>query len=350
MRKKVADGMRKAVKNLLIGYDQNNRNSLLVNARNVDYDPSRVTTPCETDCSALVTLACIYAGIPEKALVVDGNSATTSTLRSRLQATGMVDVYTGKEYTASTENLIEGDILLSEGHHAAVVEEVDEVKGMKTSLNGLSLIKQFEGCRLQAYKAVPTEQCYTIGYGHYGSDVMPGMTITQEQADAYLAQDITKYEKSVNATGLKLNQHQFDALVSFTYNCGSGNLKKLVTGRDLQQIADAMLSYNKSGGQVLAGLTRRRQAEHDLFVSGGIGKKTGNPYPEPTKNIRLNSKGNDVRWLQWMLNDKEHCGLIIDGIAGPKTISCLTEYQIHHDLVPDGICGPLTRASLKLSS
>lgn len=350
MRKKVADGMRKAVKNLLIGYGQNNRNSLLVNARNVDYDPSRVTTPCETDCSALVTLACIYAGIPEKALVVDGNSATTSTLRSRLQATGMVDVYVGKEYTATTENLLVGDILLSEGHHVAVVEEVDEVKGMKTSLNGLSLIKQFEGCRLQAYKAVPTEQCYTIGYGHYGSDVTPGMTITQTQAEEYLAQDITKYERSVNATGLKLNQNQFDALVSFTYNCGSGNLKKLVTGRDLQQIADAMLSYNKSGGQVLAGLTRRRQAEHDLFVSGGIGKKTGNPYPESTKNIRLNSKGNDVRWLQWMLNDKEHCGLIVDGIAGPKTISCLTEYQVHNNLKPDGICGPLTRASLKLSS
>jgi GH24 family phage-related lysozyme (muramidase) len=91
------------------------------------------------------------------------------------------------------------------------------------------------------------------------------MTITQEQADAYLAQDITKYEKSVNATGLKLNQNQFDALVSFTYNCGSGNLKKLITGRSLDQIADAMLSYNKAAGQVLAGLTRRRQAEHDLF-------------------------------------------------------------------------------------
>lgn len=344
MRKKVADGMRKAVKNLLIGYDQNNRNSLLVNARNVDYDPSRVTTPCETDCSALVTLACIYAGIPEKALVVDGNSATTSTLRSRLQATGMVDVYTGKEYTASTENLIEGDILLSEGHHAAVVEEVDEVKGMKTSLNGLSLIKQFEGCRLQAYKAVPTEQCYTIGYGHYGSDVTPGMTITQEQADAYLAQDITKYEKSVNATGLKLNQNQFDALVSFTYNCGSGNLKKLITGRSLDQIADAMLSYNKAAGQVLAGLTRRRQAEHDLFVTGS--KKGGNPYPEPVKIIRLKSSGNDVKWLQYELN-KQGFNLTIDGIAGPKTISALTEYQIHHDLVPDGICGTLTRTALK---
>ncbi|MBQ1297157.1 MAG: glucosaminidase domain-containing protein [Clostridiales bacterium] len=75
---------------------------------------------------------------------------------------------------------------------------------------------------------------------------------------------------------------------------------------------------------------------------------TGNPYPEPTKNIKLNSKGNDVRWLQWMLNDKGGYKLIIDGIAGPKTIEALTHYQMHHDLVPDGICGPLTRASLKI--
>lgn len=75
---------------------------------------------------------------------------------------------------------------------------------------------------------------------------------------------------------------------------------------------------------------------------------TGNPYPEPTKNIKLNSKGNDVRWLQWMLNDRGGYKLIIDGIAGPKTIEALTHYQMHHDLVPDGICGALTRAALKL--
>ncbi len=265
MRQKLADFMRKVANNPYVGYDQQNRNSLLQYARNVGYDPSKINTPCEGDCSSTVTVGCIYAGLQEKQLVINGNCATTRTLRNLLKNTGMVDIYMGKDYTATTENLLVGDILLSEGHHVAVVEEVDEVKGMKTSLNGLSLIKQFEGCRLQAYKAVPTEQCYTIGYGHYGSDVTPGMTITQEQADAYLAQDITKYEKSVNATGLKLNQNQFDALVSFTYNCGSGNLKKLITGRSLDQIADAMLSYNKAAGQVLAGLTRRRQAEHDLF-------------------------------------------------------------------------------------
>ena len=74
---------------------------------------------------------------------------------------------------------------------------------------------------------------------------------------------------------------------------------------------------------------------------------TGNPYPEPTKNIKLNSKGNDVRWLQYELNQHGY-KLIVDGIAGPKTIEALTHYQMYHDLVPDGICGPLTRASLKI--
>lgn len=74
---------------------------------------------------------------------------------------------------------------------------------------------------------------------------------------------------------------------------------------------------------------------------------TGNPYAEPTKSVRLNSKGNDVRWMQYELNQHGY-KLIVDGIAGPKTIEALTDFQIHNDLVPDGICGPLTRAALKL--
>lgn len=74
---------------------------------------------------------------------------------------------------------------------------------------------------------------------------------------------------------------------------------------------------------------------------------TGNPYPEPTKNVRLNSKGNDVRWCQWMLNDKGHYGLIIDGILGEKSLAALKDFQMKNNLVCDGVCGPLTRAVLK---
>lgn len=224
---------------------------------------------------------------------------------------------------------------------------------MNTSANGINLIKSFEGCKLKAYKPVAAEPCYTIGYGHYGSDVRPNMVISQAQAEAYLAQDLTKYEKSVNSLGIALNQNQFDALVSFAYNCGSGNLKKLVRGRTHQQIADAMLAYNKDSGIVLSGLTKRRQVERNLFLSGTGSKaervddkpKTGNPYPEPTKNVRLNSRGNDVRWLQYQLNTYGY-RLIVDGVAGNLTIGALIDFQRKHGLTADGVCGSATRASL----
>jgi len=142
----------------------------------------------------------------------------------------------------------------------------------KISQSGIKLIKNFEGCRLTAYKPVSTEQFWTIGWGHYGSDIKQGMTITQAQADAMFLTDIVRYENPVNDLSLQLNQNQFDALVSFCYNCGAGNLRKLCLGRTAEQIAASMLQYNKGGGNVLAGLVRRRKAELELFnkaESGG---------------------------------------------------------------------------------
>ena len=128
MREKCAYAMERAAANNNIGYDQNQRNSLLKAARAYGYDPGKVTTRCETDCSALVTLACIYAGIAEEALVKSGNSATTSTLKSRLKATGEIQIFTTPAYTAHTDKLIRGDILLYEGHHTAVVVQPDSPK------------------------------------------------------------------------------------------------------------------------------------------------------------------------------------------------------------------------------
>lgn len=74
--------------------------------------------------------------------------------------------------------------------------------------------------------------------------------------------------------------------------------------------------------------------------------KTGNPYTEPVKNIRLNSKGNDVRWLQYELNQRGY-KLIVDGIAGNLTIGAVMDFQKKHGLKPDGICGILTRTALR---
>lgn len=217
---------------------------------------------------------------------------------------------------------------------------------MKTSQNGINLIKKFEGCRLTAYKPVPTEQFYTIGYGHYGADVAPNMTITQAAADALLVKDLERFEYQVNDTGLSLNQNQFDALVSFTYNCGGRNLLQLVKNRTLAQIADALLLYNKAGGKVLEGLNRRRKAERELFLTGMEERKNGNPYDEPVAAIKRGQKGNGVRWLQYQLNEKGHYKLIVDGIFGPKTQAALMDFQNQYGLVIDGICGPVSRMAL----
>ncbi len=137
---------------------------------------------------------------------------------------------------------------------------------MKTGEAGINLIKSFEGLRLKAYKPVSTEKYYTIGYGHYGADVKQDMTITQDYADALLRLDLDKCERAVNSYERNWNQNQFDALVSFTFNCGVANLKRLVTNRNNAQIAKALPLYNKAGGKVLGGLVRRREAELQLFM------------------------------------------------------------------------------------
>ena len=135
---------------------------------------------------------------------------------------------------------------------------------------GLALIKKFEGCRLKAYKPVPTEKYWTIGWGHYGPDVQAGQTITQAQADALLTADCQRFADAVDNPAFcpltsQLNANQRDALISFTFNCGAGCLKTLCKGRTLGQICAAMALYDKSNGKPLAGLTRRRKAEQALF-------------------------------------------------------------------------------------
>lgn len=138
---------------------------------------------------------------------------------------------------------------------------------MKISNQGIALIKSFEGCRLTAYKAVSTEKYYTIGWGHYGSDVKAGQTISQKEADALLLSDIQRFVKYTNTytASLKPNQNQFDALTSFCYNAGPGTLEKLVSGRTLKEIAEHITDYTKSGGKILKGLERRRKQEKELF-------------------------------------------------------------------------------------
>ncbi|MEM5591944.1 glycoside hydrolase family protein [Niallia circulans] len=157
---------------------------------------------------------------------------------------------------------------------------------MKLSNTGLSLIKSFEGVRLTAYKAVPTEEHWTIGYGHYGPDVKQNMRITQDQADEYFRKDVARFEKAVNDNvKVPLNQNQFDALVSFTYNCGAGALQrsdllKLLNQGKYKEAADQFDLWNKSSGKVLNGLVKRRAKEKELFLKDLPKEKVVKPNVE----------------------------------------------------------------------
>lgn len=143
----------------------------------------------------------------------------------------------------------------------------------KTSQKGIDLIKSFERCVLYAYKPIKEEIYYTIGYGHYGSDVFAGMKITQSQAEAFLKKDLAKFEEAVNTLAqVPLNQNQFDALVSFTYNCGIGALKsstllKLLNKKDYAGTANQFLVWIKDERKKDSqGLIKRRNLEKSLFL------------------------------------------------------------------------------------
>ena len=142
---------------------------------------------------------------------------------------------------------------------------------MKISEAGLSLIKSFEGCVLTAY--LDAVGIWTVGYGHTGPSVHRGLTITQKLAEDILAQDVRRFELGVlNNVKVNLNQNEFDALVSFSFNVGVNALKNstllrlLNDGADRSIVAAEFLRWNKGGDKVLEGLTRRRQAEKALFL------------------------------------------------------------------------------------
>ena len=144
---------------------------------------------------------------------------------------------------------------------------------MQTSQKGIELIKQYEGCRLAAYKC--PAGVWTIGYGHTGADVKQGQVITQARAEQLLKTDLAKFERHVMLFNSKYHwtQNEFDALVSFAFNVGSINQLTANKSRTKIQIASAMWLYNKAGGKVLPGLTKRRQAERELFLRKEVEKE-----------------------------------------------------------------------------
>jgi len=132
-------------------------------------------------------------------------------------------------------------------------------------------VAKYEGCQLKAYKC--PAGVWTIGFGHTAG-VKPGQVITKDKALRMLTSDLKKYGDYVNGCvkrgkiRFRLTQNMFDALTSFTYNCGPGNLERLVTGNSARTVADKLLLYNKGGGKILPGLVKRRREERKLFLEG----------------------------------------------------------------------------------
>ncbi|MGL4107269.1 glycoside hydrolase family protein [Clostridium sp. LP20] len=237
---------------------------------------------------------------------------------------------------------------------------------MKISEKGLSLIKEFEGCQLRAYRC--PSNVLTIGWGHTG-DVWEGQTITQDQADNLLVTDMVEYENYVNncrELTFIPNQNQFDALTSFVYNCGPGSLKTLVQNRDAGVVADKLLLYINGAYGPLAGLVRRREAERTLFLSGdrlpidqprqdtgwvyrlqdecnvqGFSNQKVDNLPGPVTlkgcpTIKRGAKGSITKLLQ------EKLGINTDGNFGPATEAAVKQFQRNNGLIADGIVGKNT--------
>jgi len=220
---------------------------------------------------------------------------------------------------------------------------------LKTNEKGIALIKEFEGCRLTVYLdpiGIPT-----VGYGHTKgiTKAMVGKKISQALADQYLREDLETAENAVEKLGIDFNTNQASALVSFAFNCGVGNLKKLCTNRNKVQIGNALMLYTKAGGVELAGLVRRRKAEKTLYFTAveDANPKTENPYKMPkTGVLKKGSKGVGVKWLQWELN-RHGANLVVDGFFGLKTETAVCNIQRKAGyLVIDGKCGAQTRKYL----
>lgn len=140
---------------------------------------------------------------------------------------------------------------------------------MKISEQGKTVLKHYESCRLTAYQ--DSAGVWTIGWGHTGTEVRPGLTWTQQQADAVLEKDLSWFEGKVTAlVRVLLSQGQFDALVSFAYNLGVGALQSStlfakLSARDYAGAAAQFPRWKFSGKDVLYGLVKRRAAEQALF-------------------------------------------------------------------------------------
>lgn len=169
-----------------------------------------------------------------------------------------------------TKELAKEVFVTSRGSDEPRVVEPQIVIATEISQECIDFIKRKEGLVTKATHFIGDEY-RTLGYGHYGKDVREGQTITQEEAERLLLADLKGYTDAVlkECEHLALNQNELDALVSFTYNCGLGNLKKLTKDRTKEEIAEHITAYTNSGSEAnRKGLQIRREEEKEMFLGG----------------------------------------------------------------------------------
>ena len=190
---------------------------------------------------------------------------------------------------------------------------------MNISEKGLNLIKEFEGCVLHSYRC--SANVLTIGYGHTAG-VYDGMVITQEQAEEFLKQDINWAVNAVNNNvKVRLNQNQFDALVSFTFNCGESALKtsdllSLINQNKLYEAANQFDLWVHAGGKVVSGLVRRRKAEKDMFLSGASSESNS----QTNTDMYIVKEGDTLSYIAKLFNTTVDSLVALNSIANPNKI------------------------------
>ena len=206
---------------------------------------------------------------------------------------------------------------------------------MRVSKKCIEMIKEFEGCYLEAYQDVVG--VWTIGYGITTADksitgktIKKGMKITQETADKWLEEALNKkYLPKVIKYQSKygFNTSQIDALVSFAYNVGSIDGITQNGTRNIGMIESKFLAYNKAGGKELRGLTRRRLRELDMFRKGAKKFDEGFPVLPSRGYFQLADKGKQVGQVQKLLSWMDFYAGEIDGIYGAQTVDAVKKLQ-----------------------
>jgi GH24 family phage-related lysozyme (muramidase) len=200
---------------------------------------------------------------------------------------------------------------------------------MTISENGIALIKKFEGCPTQNGYAVGYLDCAnvpTIGWGHTGTiDEKPiyvNQLISLNKATEILKDDLKKYESKIQSfcNQSYLTQNKLDALISFELNTGaakSSTIFTLFNQGDMMGAADQLLKWNKAGGKIITGLTKRRIAERTLFVSDNLIATT-------SQNVSSTISEDTIKSVQLWLKEYD-ATIVIDGKAGYGTRRALAK-------------------------